>query len=155
MSIPMFWHAAVQKQRFRVISTPSSGQKMRKHVFFGHFVFFGVHRGGPDRSDIARGHCIMYVKGPRKVSFGSVVFTPGGYILPNILLSQIIRQVDSQIVKYLDSQIVRELDSQVVRQLNSQRVRQLDSQIFRHLDSTFRQLDTQLDSQIVYSQIVS
>ena len=28
----------------------------------------------------------ILIKGPRKVSFGSVVFTPGGYILPNILL---------------------------------------------------------------------
>ena len=31
--------------------------------------------GGWVRSDIARGHCNMYLKGPRQVLFGSVIFT--------------------------------------------------------------------------------
>ena len=31
--------------------------------------------GGPDRSDIAREGCNMYLKGPCQVSFGSVIFT--------------------------------------------------------------------------------
>ena len=35
MSIPMFWHTASPKRRrFRVILTPSSGQKMQKTCIF-------------------------------------------------------------------------------------------------------------------------
>ena len=49
----------------------------KKRHFWARFLLFGPlgGLGGWVWSDIARGHCNMYLKGPRQVSFGSGNFT--------------------------------------------------------------------------------
>ena len=48
----------------------------KRHFWAIFFNFLGPlgGLGGPDRSDIAREGCNMYLKGPCQVSFGSVIF---------------------------------------------------------------------------------
>ena len=48
----------------------------KKPHFWAIFELFGPlgGLGGSNKSDIARGGCNMYLKGPRQVSFGSVIF---------------------------------------------------------------------------------